>query len=356
MNIHSLQTTPYPIADLHCDLLSYLSRDPQRSPYDLAARCSIPQLKEGNVKFQMMAIFTETGPGSVQSGMAQVEAFKKILHNHSDVFEIIRDAAQFKTLQTSSKIGILPAIENASSFCDEKEPLKEALDRLTVIQRKIGKCAYISLTWNTENRFGGGALTSIGLKKDGKRLIDYLCEHGIALDFSHTSDHLAFEILNYLDQNNLRLPLIASHSNFRSIVNVPRNLPHDLAKEILKRQGVIGLNFIRMFVGPDSTNNFIKQLEYSLQLGYPQGICLGADFFYIEDMSAEHRQSPEQLFFPDFDHAGAYVKVIDLWKQALTLSPDQLTNICYNNLIHFLSTHLDLTRFSKSLTQYPQQS
>lgn len=352
MNIHSPKTC-YPIADLHCDLLSYLSRDPQRSPYDLASRCSIPQLKEGNVKFQMMAIFTETGPGSVQSGMAQVQAFKKILNNHSDVFEIIRDSVQLKTLQISNKIGILPAIENASSFCEEHEPLKEALDRLTMVQRKIGKCAYISLTWNTENRFGGGALTSVGLKNDGKQLIDYLCEHGIALDFSHASDHLAFEVLNYLEQNNLQLPLIASHSNFRSIVNVPRNLPQDLAKEILKRQGLIGLNFIRLFVGPDSTNNFIKQLEYSLQLGYPQGICLGADFFYIEDVSVEHRKSPEQLFFPDFDHAGAYVKVIDLWKNALALSPDQLANICFNNLIHFLSARFDFNRSSKSLTKHP---
>lgn len=341
MNIEPLKTCyPIPIADLHCDLLCYLSRDPLRSPYDLAARCSISQLREGNVKFQTMAIFTETGPGSAKDGIAQAEAFKQLLKNHSDEFELVRDSSQFESLQTSHKIGVLPAIENASSFCEENEPLEDAFHRLTIMQRKIGKFAYISLTWNTENRFGGGALTSVGLKNDGKHLIDYLCEHQIALDFSHASDHLAFEVLNYLDQNNLRLPLIASHSNFRSIANVPRNLPSELAKEILRRHGVIGLNFIRPFVGPDSTNNFVKQLEYSLQLGHPGGICLGADFFYTDDVSTAHRKPPEQLFFPDFDHAGAYVKVIDLWKKGLSLSPEQLSDICYNNLANFLTTHL----------------
>ncbi|MBA3815121.1 MAG: membrane dipeptidase [Parachlamydiaceae bacterium] len=345
--------TQYPIADLHCDLLCYLSLGHLRSPYDLPARCSIPQLREGNVKFQMMAIFAETTPGSSKNGMAQAETFKKILSSHSEVFELIRESSQFNTLQTSNKIGILPAIENASSFCEEEEPLKDGLHRFTTMQRKTGKCAYVSLTWNTENRFGGGALTSVGLKDDGKHLIDYLSEHGIALDFSHASDRLAFDILNYLDQNNLQLPLIASHSNFRTITNVPRNLPTDLAKEVLKRRGVIGLNFIRPFVGHESISNFSKQLEFSLQLGYPEGICLGADFFYPDDVSMEHRKSPEQLFFPDFDQAGAYVKVIDLWKKELTLSHEQLKNICYNNLINFLKVNLDLVRFSKTLNNHP---
>lgn len=325
-----------PIGDLHCDLLCYLTHNPKRSPFDLDARCSIPQLREGNVKFQTMAIFTETIPGSAKSGIAQMEAFKTLQTEHSNVFESIKDLSQLSQLPVSNKIGILPAIENASSFCEEDESLKEALHRFTTMQHKIGKFAYVSLTWNTENRFGGGALTSIGLKSDGKHLIDYLCEHHIPLDFSHASDHLAFEILDYLDKNNLAIPLLASHSNFRTITNAPRNLPSDLAKEILKRNGVIGLNFIRPFVGPDSTHFFAKQLEYGLQLGYPKGICLGADFFYSEDVSLAHRKPPEQLFFPEFDHAGTYGRLIELWKKELNISDDQLKDICYNNLINFL--------------------
>jgi len=97
-----------PIADLHCDLLLYLSLDRKRTPYDPPVRCSIPQLRQGNVKIQTMAIYTETVEGSVKSGISQVEAFLNLLKNHSDVFERIQE--------NSNKIGIIPAIENASAF------------------------------------------------------------------------------------------------------------------------------------------------------------------------------------------------------------------------------------------------
>lgn len=330
----------YPIADLHCDLLCYLGRDPKRSPYDPDVRCSIPQLKEGNVKLQTMAIFTETSPDSVKSGQAQVNAFKRLLKDHSDVFVLIRQPEQFQELMTSDKIGIMPAIENASSMCDETESLDAAVLRLTSWQRQIGKLSYLSLTWNTENRFGGGALTKTGLKEDGKRLIDYLHQKSIALDFSHASDYLAFDALNYIDKNGMNMRILASHSNFRSVADVPRNLPDDLAKEILKRKGIIGLNFIRLFVGEDSPTNFSKQFAHAMRLGHHQGICFGADFFYIDDVSPAHRKPASQLFFPDFDHAGTYSKVVALWTKDLASPPELMANICYNNLAAYLTQNI----------------
>lgn len=326
----------HPIADLHCDLLCYLSRDPKRSPYDPEARCSIPQLKEGNVKFQTMAIFTETLPGSVKSGLAQGECLKALVKDHSDVFELIREPEQFKALLSSNKIGILPSIENASSIADEREDLQISLTRLTTLQHKIGRIVYLSLTWNTENRFGGGALTNIGLKDDGKRLIDYLHQCNIALDFSHASDRLAFEALNYIDKNNMKIRVLASHSNFRSITDVPRNLPDDLAKEIIKRQGIIGLNFVRSFVGRDNIDNFIKQLQHALLLGFHKGICFGADFFFTGDISPAHRKPAEEYFFSSIQHAGRYSEVINLWNKHIIPSNELMADICYNNLISYL--------------------
>lgn len=138
--------------------------------------------------------------------------------------------------ESTNKIGIIPAIENASAICNEKEDLSIALERLTALQRRIGKLLYVSLTWNHENRFGGGNHTEKGLKNDGKLLVDYLCHKGIALDFSHASDYLAYDLLNYIEKKGLRLPLLASHSNMRSIADFPRNLPDEIAKEIIKKK------------------------------------------------------------------------------------------------------------------------
>ena len=142
-------TVHQPIADLHCDLLCYLSRHATHTPYDLAVRCAIPQLHEGFVKIQTMAIFTETMPGSAKSGFAQAEIFKNLPQHYPGIFELLRRSEQIELLPHSKAIGILPAIENASSFCEESDDLESALKQLTSWQRKIGKLVYMSLTWNT---------------------------------------------------------------------------------------------------------------------------------------------------------------------------------------------------------------
>ena len=327
-----------PIADLHCDLLWYLSLDPKRTAYDLQARCAIPQLKNGHVKIQTMAIFVETNAGSVENGLAQANIFKELPKKYPDVFYNVgkfQDSDVLNEMEDSSKIGILAAVENASAFCAENEDLMSAMKRMTEIQKKIGKFLYLSLTWNTENRFGGGTLTKIGLKDDGKQLVDYLCERKIALDLSHTSDYLAFDLLNYIEKKGLQIPLMASHSNMRAVTNVPRNLPEEIAKEIIKRKGIIGVNFVRYFLGSDSPQSFCKQLEHVINLGGGKNICFGADFFCIEDLPIESQKPLDVLFFPDFNEAGSYGRVLELWRKNLKLDDELLKNICYKNYQRF---------------------
>ena len=45
-----------PIFDLHCDLLSYLAHRPDPDAFTPDLGCSIPNLRRGNVRFQVMAI------------------------------------------------------------------------------------------------------------------------------------------------------------------------------------------------------------------------------------------------------------------------------------------------------------
>lgn len=336
------------IADLHCDLLCYLAGNGNRSPYDLSVRCSVPQLKAGHVQFQAMAIFTETSSGSSKRGKLQVDAFKNLLQNHFDVFERFTLGASPKVVSNSiEKISILPAIENASSFCEEDESLEAALKRLTQWQSEIGKFMYVSLTWNMENRFGGGAHSRVGLKDDGKHLLEYLSENAIAVDFSHTSDALAFDILDYIEHKGLKLRVLASHSNARAIRDVPRNLPDDIIKEITRRGGIIGMNLIRDFVGSESIENFSAQLEHFLSLDTERHLCLGADFFHDNDLPIAHRKAPEFYFFPDFSDASAYPRLIELWRSHKVIPENLLGDICYNNVFRFLGSDLLHTRLGE---------
>ena len=316
------------IADLHCDLLCYLQRDPKRTPHDRAVRCSIPQLREGGVKVQTMAIFSETTPGSSENGWAQAEIFRQLSLKYSDDFFLLRKSEDIEAIPLG-KIGIIPAIESMSALCGEKDDLEAMLERVDLLLKQIGKILYVSLTWNTENRFGGGALTNVGLKDDGKRVLSYLDERGIAIDLSHTSDRLAYDILNEIDRQELKIQVLASHSNMRTIANFPRNLPDEISREIIRREGVIGLNFIRYLLGKESPSNFAKHVEHLLFIGGAKHMCFGADFFYHGDFSLG--KSVDELFFSDYDNASTYNKMIDLVKKELALPKEILQDFSYNN-------------------------
>jgi len=305
-----LKTHNRPVADLHCDLLCYLEGSPVRKPTDRAVRCSLPQLMEGNVKWQTCAIFTETGPSSVAKGHSQLENLLKL---------------------SSKELTFYPAFENASSFCSEEEPFEKGVARLESWMQKGGRPLYISLTWNGENRFGGGAHTRIGLKEDGKRLLENLHGKNIAVDFSHASDHLAYDLIETIDRLNLEIRLIASHSNAREVSPVPRNLPTAIAKEIFKRNGLIGLNLYAPFLGNDP-EAILRHLDFWLSLGGEKGICFGADFFYEGDFRSRDASLP---YFKGFENASCYPSLLEFAAAGLQLKEPLLEQLAYKNFLDF---------------------
>jgi len=321
-----------PIADLHCDLLCYLERNPSRTANDRGARCSIPQLREGHVHYQTCAVFAETGPKSLKEGTAQTEIFKQLPQVHSEsVYHYQGDPTD------PDKVALLLAFENASTFCSEDDSLNEGFKRLDGIIHKIVKPLYISLTWNGENRFGGGAFSSVGLKEDGKRLLELMHIHQIAVDFSHTSDTLAYDILNYIDKQNLKIPLLASHSNSRHVSPAIRNLPDEIAKEIFSRKGIIGLNLYSRFIGSKADESIVKHISHWIELGGQHQICFGADFFYDPDFPIADRQPDEELFFKDYADATCYGRLLKLFRDS-GFQDEVVKGIASQNFLDFIRT------------------
>ena len=276
------------ICDLHCDLLAFLGEGGDLMNKEV--RCSLPQMQRGGVAFQAMAIFTETKKGSVASAKRQRVAYNTLLTHGA--FQ------EWQGSFSTNKISIALAIENLSGLLEEDEPLDLLFERMV-------EPFYVSLTWNSENRFGGGNHTSIGLKRDGELFLEYIDGKKIAIDLSHTSDHLAHDILEYIDKRNLKITPIASHSNMRAICNDPRNLPDELASEIVKRGGVIGLNFVRKFVGEQPPRSFVEHVEHLKYLGGGENQVFGADFFY-ERTIAPNPLVPRPYYHKGFEDASCY--------------------------------------------------
>jgi microsomal dipeptidase-like Zn-dependent dipeptidase len=327
-----------PIVDLHCDLLWYLAKDLNRSPLNPEVRCSIPQLNQGHVKFQTMAVFTTTDSKSVQSGMMQIANFKDLILRFGFQFNTLKKEAALDLDKKAIQIAL--AIENASSLCSEEETLDMFFQRFEQIENQVAKILYVTPTWNTENRFGGGAHTKIGIKEDGKKLLNFLNKKKVAIDLSHTSDQFAFDLLNEIDKNNFQIPVIASHSNSRAIANVPRNLPDELTQEIIKRKGLIGFVFCQEFLGYGDPKNVIYQMEHLLKVGGLNHICFGADFFFTGDLPADYQKAQDKFFYEGYDNASLYPRVLSEWQSQLNLSDEVCDLIAYKNFKSFYEDSL----------------
>ncbi len=314
--------TPLPnclnIADFHCDLLSYLGRDKSRSAYDPASRASISDFQKGGVILQTLPIYTETSPLSVNDGEMQFEIFLQLSKKYPTVF--------------GKKIKIVLAIENSSSVCGETEPLETGLRRLEKWHHEVGTIAYMSLTWNSSNRFGGGSHSKERLKEDGVTLLHWLDGKKIAIDLSHASDGLAEDVLNVIDRDGLMITPVASHSNFRAVVNHNRNLPDSIACEIGKKGGIIGLNLFKLFLGNCGIEGLIKQVEQADKLGLLNHLCFGTDFFE-DDISSEISHL-KPFFYENFDSAACYPRLVQLLSTYLL--KDQIEKIAYQTLSNFL--------------------
>lgn len=293
-----------PVIDLHCDLLSYLTQPNSNIDKKEDIGCAIPYLKEGNVKLQIMAIFAPTEEKSHEFGLKQSEIFQQLNEENNQLYRF--EKQHLENFGTSENVGMLASVESGSAFCDERMSLKDGFKNLEKIIENVGKVLYISFTHHAENRFGGGNFATAGLKNDGKALVDYLHEKNIAIDFSHTSDALAYDLLNYISKENIKVPIIASHSNYRPIFDHPRNLPDDVAKEIIHQNGLIGLNFVRAFVNPEKVEALEEHVAHGISLGAENAICFGADYFYTKSHPDKSRLP---FYFNEHENAARYPQI-----------------------------------------------
>ena len=325
-----------PVIDLHADVLSYLADGKTRTIFDSACHASAPQLLEGGVCLQVLPIFTMTGNAALTYASAQAQAFEH-LTKHSELIFPIRSKKDLMELPKNNKIGVIAAIENASGFCADGEPLSDGLDRLDKIIQQVGPLLYVSLTWNGENRFGGGTGSAVGLTADGRVLLEILAKRSIAVDLSHASDPLAHDILTIARSDPKRLRVMASHSNFRAICEVPRNLSDTIAKEIFELKGIIGCNAVEKFLGSEAIDNLAKHLAHGMSLGGSAGLSFGADFFCEDDIPKEHRiPSDFPMFAPYWSDASRYPTLLSRLTLEFGFTAEQINALAFKNALKMI--------------------
>lgn len=327
-------TRKLPVFDLHCDLLAYLQAVPGADPAgvkDIGA--SLFYLQNGGVKLQVMAIYSDVRKGSSEGALAQSQEYRNLINDYGDYLMPVHDLESLQTVTHGEKIGVVAAIENAAGFCEEDDSLKKGFEKLDRLIENTGRVLYIGMTHHTENRFGGGNFSEAGLKPDGEALLEYLDGKKIAVDLSHTSDALAEGIFNYTEKHNLKVPVIASHSNFRGVYDHRRNLPDEFVQEVIRRKGLIGMNFLRAYVHPTEPDALLEHIRYGLGQGAEDQLAFGADFFYVKDHPDYENRVP--FYFKEHENATRYAGILGAL-QAGGMEESQLRKLAYENAFNFI--------------------
>ncbi|SPN73414.1 Membrane dipeptidase (Peptidase family M19) [Chlamydia serpentis] len=262
--------------DMHCDLLSH----PHFSLRDPFVRCSPEQLLLGGVRKQVCAIFVANSEGDPNCDK-QNTLFFSIPNQYPNIGLLSYNEQEAREQSEEKSLSLIRSIENASALGRDSQPLMDLLVKLRDLAKQ-GPLAYLGMVWKRDNRFGGGTEAPKKLSRDGEILLDMMYQLGIPIDLSHCSDELAEDILDYTADKLPHLCVIASHSNFRAVLDNPRNLLDVHAKEIVQRNGVIGLNVIKYLTG-NSLSQIEEHLLHAENLGILSNIVIGSDFFYSNE-------------------------------------------------------------------------
>ena len=175
---------------------------------------------------------------------------------------------------------------NSEVSSDDKKRLILTLENARIIEKDLNYIYHlkesgiriITLTWNAENCIGGGADTKgKGLTDFGKKALKVIEDNNIIVDISHASDMLFYDVLS-----NTSKPIVATHSNARSLCGHRRNLTDEQFIEIVKRKGLVGLNFCEFFLNNEPSDasalDVLRHAYHFLSLGGEDVLAIGTDF------------------------------------------------------------------------------
>ena len=139
----------------------------------------------------------------------------------------------------------------------------------------------MTLTWNYENCIGSPnsanrKVMRKGLKPFGIETVRRMNELGMIVDVSHLSDGGFYDCVKYSE-----FPIVASHSNARSLCLHPRNLTDEMLRLLGNKGGVAGGNFYSAFLrkeGRAEISDIVKHILYMIDKAGEDAVALGTDF------------------------------------------------------------------------------
>ena len=270
-----------PVFDFHCDTALALLGDNLNSAGSLRTNQYHIDLDRASALdgyAQCFACFTTSIP-EVMKHVSPIVVFERELatiqreiDKNSDKIAI---AYSHEEIEENRKNGIMSAILTLEGTAGiDFNP--ELLEDLSMIGFRV-----VSLGWNEKNPLTGSNVTGGGLTDMGREFVKEAQRLGMLVDVSHISDEGFWDIMKITEA-----PIIATHSNSRTLCGHSRNLTDDMFRAIAETGGVAGYNMCDAFTGEDPTLDTVcDHMLHFLELDPSgQSIALGGDLDGVDAM------------------------------------------------------------------------
>lgn len=247
------------VFDGHSDLLYDVTRRRMAGERQVLERCHLERLRQGGIAGLVLALWTSAGgeesfwralPGG-ETDRGRTEIMCRCAREElaeCESFQVVHCRAEAERAATAEKLYAFLGVEGMAAA--QGDPA--AVDRYADWGARLGM-----LTWNEENAFatGAGGDPDKGLTAAGREAVRRMEARGMLVDVSHLNDGGFWDVIDLT-----RGPVIASHSNCRSLCPARRNLTDEQLRAIRDSGGVVGVNVHHGFAHEDPQQQTVEML------------------------------------------------------------------------------------------------
>lgn len=264
----------FPVFDLHCDTaLELIDRNKDQTfslrqnhlHIDLDRAGKLPGYAQCFACFTTPEMERWYGISPRDVFHQEIEAIRRALEQNGDLISPALSPDQIMENHRSGRMSAILTIEGPAGFGYDPAKLEELY--------KMG-FRITTLGWNESNILTGSHATGEGLSDLGREYIKEAQRLGMIVDVSHISDTAFWQLIEMTTA-----PVIASHSNSRSVWDVSRNVTDDMFLALCRTGGLVGINLYADFLGDHADLNTVcDHIIHLLRLD-PEGahIALGGD-------------------------------------------------------------------------------
>ena len=200
----------------------------------------IAALRSGQVGGQFWSVWVNPslpGPEQVKETLEQIDLVKAIVARYPNDFALARTASDVRRIHASGRVASLLGVEGGGQIDNSLAVLRQYHD--------LG-AGYLTLTHVLTLPWADSATDDPrhdGLTLFGETVVRELNRLGMLVDLSHVSEATMRDALRVT-----KAPVIFSHSDARAIDDHSRNVSDDVLKLVAVNDGVVMVNFARIYV------------------------------------------------------------------------------------------------------------